>query len=359
MHRKLSKILVTGGAGFIGSAFVRLLLSRDCPESLRQLRGIHPERSEGPSKLKGLSLKYKVIVVDKLTYAGDLDRLKEANGKYKFYKADICDKKSIESIFKKEKPHIVVHFAASTHVDRSIIDATPFIETNVKGTQVLLDIARKYKIRKLVHISSDEVYGEITKGKFSEDSPLKPNSPYAASKAAADLLIRAYIRTYGFPATIIRPCNNYGPWQYPEKLIPLAILKILRNEKIPVYAQGENVREWLYVSDCAEGILKILEKGKIGEVYNLGSQREIRNIEVVKLLLRILNKNEKMIEFVKDRPGHDLRYSLNSSKIFKKIGWRAKINFETGIKLTISWCLKHKNWLLSKRNDILPLYKQG
>jgi len=364
---KNKSILITGGAGFIGSAFVRLLLTRDCPESLRQLRGIHPERSEGPSKLRGLSPKGtvpKLIVVDKLTYAGDLKRLQGLSPKgtvpdFKFYKADICNKNLIDSIFKKEKPEIVVHFAAETHVDRSILDSNPFIRTNVIGTQALLDLSRKYKIKKFIHISSDEIYGDIEKGKFTEDSPLKPNSPYAASKAAADLLIRSYIRTYNFPAIIIRPCNNYGPWQYPEKLIPLAILKILRNEKIPVYAQGENIREWLFVEDCAGGILEILEKGKIGEIYNLGSQREIRNIEVVKLLLKILKKDENKIEFVKDRPGHDLRYSLDSSKIFKEIGWRPKLNFETGIKLTILWCLKHKNWLLSKRKGILPLYKQG
>jgi len=284
-----------------------------------------------------------------LTYAGDLKRLQGLSPKgtvpdFKFYKADICDKKSMESIFKKERPDVVVNFAAQTHVDRSIIDATPFIETNVKGTQVLLDIARKYKIRKLIHISSDEVYGEIKKGKFSEDSPLKPNSPYAASKAAADLLIRSYIRTYGFPAIIVRPCNNYGPWQYPEKLIPLAVLKILRNEKIPVYAEGKNVREWLYVEDCAEGILQILKKGKIGEIYNLGSQEEKQNIEVVKLLLNILKRSEDMIRFVKDRPGHDLRYSLDSSKVFKEIAWRPKLNFEDGLRATVEWSVKHKNW---------------
>ncbi len=353
MHRKLSKILVTGGAGFIGSAFVRLLLSRDCPESLRQLRGIHPERSEGPSKLKGLSLNKEIIVVDNLTYAGDLKRLQGLSPKgtvpdFKFHKADICDKKSIESIFKKEKPHIVVHFAASTHVDRSIIDATPFIETNVKGTQVLLDIARKYKIRKFIHISTDECYGEIKKGKFSEDSPLKPNSPYAASKAAADLLIRSYIRTYGFPAIIIRPCNNYGPWQYPEKLIPLAILKILRNEKIPVYADGKNVREWLYVEDCANAILKVLEKGRLGQIYNIGSNQERQNIEVVRSLLKILNADETKIHFIKDRPGHDIRYKLNWRKITKETAWKPRVKFEEGIRFTVNWYLRHKNWLLSK-----------
>jgi len=325
MRKKLSKILVTGGAGFIGSAFVRLLIKRDCPR-------------------RGLSLKYKVVVVDKLTYAGDLKRLKEVNGKYKFYKADICDKKSMESIFKKEKPDTVVNFAASTHVDRSIIDATPFIETNVKGTQVLLDIARKYKIRKLIHISSDEVYGEISKEKFTEDSPLKPNSPYAASKAAADLLIRSYIRTYHFSAIIIRPCNNYGPWQYPEKFIPVIIYKALKNKKVPVYAEGLNVREWLYVQDCAEGILEILNRGKIGEVYNLGSGKEKRNIDMVKKILHILGKSESLIQFVKDRPGHDYRYSLDSSKI-SKLDWKPKIDFETGIRKTVNWYKQNLDWI--------------
>ncbi len=365
MRKRIPKILVTGGAGFIGSAFVRLLIKRDCLRHSNKkvfLRGLSPQT-------KGLSPKGtdpevnargtvpKLIVVDKLTYAGDLARLKEVEGKYKFYKADICDKSKMESIFKKEKPDTVVNFAASTHVDRSIIDATPFIETNVKGTQVLLDIARKYKIRKLVHISSDEVYGEITKGKFSEDSPLKPNSPYAASKAAADLLIRAYIRTYGFPAIIIRPCNNYGPWQYPEKFIPLAILKLLRNEKVPVYADGKNVREWLFVNDCVEGILEILEKGKVGEIYNLGSQEEKQNIEVVKMILKIFKTNQNMIKFVKDRLGHDTRYSLNFTKVLNKIGWRPKLNFDTGLRLAIEWYLKHKGWLLSKWQNISPLYK--
>jgi len=341
MRKSLRKILVTGGAGFIGSAFVRLFLNRDCPQAV-----------------KGLSLDKKVVVVDKLTYAGDLKRLEEVKGKYKFYKADICDKKRIESIFKKEKPDIIVHFAAQTHVDRSIIDATPFIETNVKGTQVLLDIARKHKIRKLVHISSDEVYGDIEKGKFTEDSPLKPNNPYAASKAAADLLIKSYIRTYGFPAVIIRPCNNYGLWQYPEKLIPLAVLKILKNEKISLYADGRNRREWLYVEDCAEGILKILKKGKIGKIYNLGSGCEMENIVVASMLLKILNKESGMVEFVKDRPGHDIRYSLDSSKVRREINWSPKFNFIDGLKLTVEWYLGHKDWLLSKWSKVSSLYKQ-
>ncbi|MDP2943910.1 MAG: dTDP-glucose 4,6-dehydratase [Candidatus Omnitrophota bacterium] len=344
MRKRLPKILVTGGAGFMGSEFVRQAIKRDCPESLRQLRGIHPERSEGPSKLRGLSL----IVVDKLTYAGDLRRLDEVKAKYKFYKADICNKALIELIFRKERPDNVVHFAASTHVDRSIQAPSVFIETNIRGTQVLLDAAKKYKIKKFIQISSDEVYGEIKKGSFSENSPLQPNSPYAATKAAAELLIKAYIRTYGFPAIIVRPCNNYGPWQYPEKLIPLAILKALRNEKIPVYGKGQNIREWLYVTDCIDAIFLILEEGKIGEIYNIGSGQEKRNIDVVKQILDILGKPESLIELVKDRPGHDFRYRLNSEKIRKEIGWQPKIKFARGLENTVKWYIEYKDWLLSK-----------
>lgn len=329
MRSGISKILVTGGAGFIGSAFVRLALKR------------------------GVSL----IVVDRLTYAGDLSRLKEVKGKYKFYKADICNRPQVESIFKGEKPEVVLHFAASTHVDRSIRNCAPFIKTNVIGTQVLLDLSRKYKIEKFIQVSSDEVYGEINKGRFIESCPLLPNSPYSASKASADLLIKSYVRTYNFPAIIIRPCNNYGPWQYPEKLIPLAILKALRNEKIPVYADGKNVREWLYVDDCIEAILQILKRGKIGEIYNLGSNEEKQNIEVVKMILSILNAKLALIEFVKDRPGHDKRYRLNSSKIYNEIGWKPNLSFEMGLKTTVSWCLRYKAWLLSKWKDIALLYK--
>lgn len=304
----MKKILVTGGAGFIGSEFVK----------------------------QGVKKGYKVIVVDKLTYAGDLERLKKVEGKYKFYKTDICNKRQIESIFEREKPQIIVNFAASTHVDRSIVDAAPFIDTNVKGTQVLLDASRKYKIKKFIHISTDEIYGEIKKGKFTEKSPLAPNSPYSASKAAADLLIRAYIRTYNFPAIIIRPCNNYGPWQYPEKFIPVIISKALQNKKVPVYAKGLNKREWLYVSDCAEAIALILEKGKIGEIYNVGSGVEKRNIDVVKNVLKILGKPENLIQFVKDRPGHDFRYALDSSKIHK-LGWKPKDDFYQGLEKTVAW----------------------
>ncbi len=368
MRKRIPKILVTGGAGFMGSEFVRFL-ARDCP---RFLTRDCPRQGYNEVFKRGQSL----AVLDKLTYAGDLCRLDDVKGRYKFYKADICNRKQIESIFGKEKPDVVLNFAAETHVDRSIRDASPFLETNIKGTQVLLDVSMKYQLKRLIHLSTDEIYGEIKKGGFSEESPLKPNSPYAASKAAADLLIKAYIRTYNFPAIIIRPCNNYGPWQYPEKLIPLAILKILRKEKVPLYADGKNVREWLFVTDCAEGILKILQKGRIGEVYNLGSGEEKQNIEAVGLVLENLQAPleipnrptgktkfltgqapQSMIQFVKDRPGHDIRYKLNSQKVFNEIGWKPKIKFAAGIKITIQWCLEHRDWLLSKWTDIAELYK--
>lgn len=319
MRKRLPKVLITGGAGFIGSEFVRQALKRG----------------------------YRVIVVDKLTYAGDLKRLRSVRGAFKFFKTDICKRKQMENIFRKERPGIIVHFAAESHVDRSIADATPFMETNLKGTQVLLDASRKYGIKRFIHISTDEVYGEIKKGKFLETFPLNPNSPYSASKAAADMLVRAYSRTYGLAAIIVRPSNNYGPWQYPEKLIPVAINRALKGKKIPVYAKGLNVREWLYVSDCAGAVLLILEKGKIGQVYNVGSGQEKRNIDTVKQILKILGKPEDLIKFVKDRPGHDLRYSLDSGKISKEVGWQAKISFEEGLKKTVEWYRNNQKWARS------------
>ena len=317
MSQEPRTILVTGGAGFIGSEFVRQTVKQRC----------------------------EVAVVDKLTYAGDLARLKEVEGRYKFYKTDICDKNQIELIFKKEKPGFVVHFAAETHVDRSINDPFPFIETNIKGTQALLDVSRRYNIKKFIHISTDEVYGEIKKGSFSELFSLQPNSPYSSSKASADLLIRSYVRTYKTPAIIVRPCNNYGPWQYPEKFIPLAVLKLLRNKKIPVYGKGQNIREWLYVSDCAAAILRVLKKGKIGEIYNLGSGQERKNIEIAKEILKILAKPKSFIKFVKDRPGHDFRYSLNTEKLQNELGWQANIGFKNGLKNTVNWCVENKEWM--------------
>lgn len=324
MKRNYSKIMVTGGAGFIGSEFVRQAVKRG----------------------------YKIIVVDKLAYAGDLERLKEVKDKYTFYRADISDIEMMDLIFSKESPEVVINFAAQTHVDKSIINAAPFIESNIKGTQVLLELVRKYKTERFIQISTDEVYGDIKEGKFAEDFPLLPNSPYAASKAGADMLIRAYYRTYKLPVIIVRPCNNYGWWQYPEKLIPLTISKIIKNEKIPVYGKGVNVREWIYVSDCIEAILIILERGKIGEIYNVGSGEERRNKDVVQEILNILGASTNLIEFVKDRPGHDFRYALAADKILTHLGWFPKIKFEEGLRITVKWYIEHKEWVLNKFDQL-------
>jgi dTDP-glucose 4,6-dehydratase len=315
------KLLVTGGAGFIGSEFVR--------------------NSVG----KG----YHVAVVDKLTYAGDMERLKEVKKDIVFYETDITDSVAIESIFEKERPNAVVHWAAESHVDRSIQDATPFMETNIKGTQVVLEMARKFEVERFLNISTDEVYGELKEqGQFNETTALNPSSPYSVSKASADMLGRAYERTYGVPVITVRPSNNYGPWQYPEKLIPVVIYKAVRDEKIPVYSRGENVREWLYVEDCAEAVLSVLEKGNVGEIYNVGSGEEKRNIDVVKTILGILGKPESLIEFVKDRLGHDFRYSLNAEKIYEQIGWKNVTKFTEGIEKTVQWYLDHMKWVNSK-----------
>lgn len=317
----MSKLLVTGGAGFMGSEFVR----------------------------RGARKGYTITVVDKLTYAGDMERLREVEKDIAFYRIDVTDRVSLETIFKKERPDSIIHWAAESHVDKSIEDATPFLETNIKGTQVLLDTVRKFEVEKFLNISTDEVYGELEKeGQFYETTPLNPSSPYSVSKASADMLGRSYQRTYGLPVITVRPSNNYGHWQYPEKLIPVVIFKALRDEKIPVYSTGENVREWLHVSDCIDAVFLILEKGKIGEIYNVGSGEEKRNIDVVKRILNILGKPERLIEFVKDRLGHDFRYSLNSRKIHEQIGWKSTTKFEEGIEKTVKWYLAHMDWVNSK-----------
>jgi dTDP-glucose 4,6-dehydratase len=325
------KLLVTGGAGFIGSEFVREAVARDI----------------------------ETVVVDKLTYAGDIQRLKEVKNKITFYKADITNFEFLNYIFEKEKPNIVIHWAAESHVDRSILNPSIFIETNVKGTQILLDVARKYSVDLFINISTDEVYGELgDSGQFYENSPLNPNSPYSVSKAAADMLGRAYYRTYGLPVITVRPSNNYGPWQYPEKLIPVVILKALNNQPIPVYGDGRNVREWLFVSDCVDAIFKIIERGKPGEIYNVGSGQEKRNIDVVKTILNILGKSIDLITFIKDRPGHDYRYRLNTKKIEREIGWKAKTNFEEGIEKTIKWYLGNMDWVYNKMEQLENFWKE-
>lgn len=322
------KILVTGGAGFIGSEFVRQTVTKG----------------------------YNTVVVDSLTYAGDIERLKEVKDSINFYQVDITDADSLKEVFEKEKPAIVVHFAAESHVDRSILDPHSFIKTNIEGTLNLLEFSKQYKVQRFINISTDEVYGELGEvGKFREDSPLCPNSPYSVSKAAQDMLARAYSRTYGLPVITVRPSNNYGQWQYPEKLIPVVIVKALKDEPIPVYGQGLNIREWLYVSDCAEAVIEIVEKGRDGEVYNVASGIEKRNIEVVKGILDLLGKPHTLIEFVKDRPGHDYRYSMDVTKIERELGWKAKTDFDTGLKKTVKWYVENIDWV-ERKIDYLREY---
>lgn len=323
----MKKFLITGGAGFIGSWFVRLAVKKG----------------------------YDCVVVDALTYAGDPERLRDVEGFYRFYKIDIRDKEALEEVFKKEKPEVVVHFAAESHVDRSILDPSSFITTNIIGTYNLLELAKSYGVERFVNISTDEVYGDLpldSEEVFTEDSPLKPNSPYSVSKASADMLGRAYFRTYGLPVITVRPSNNYGPWQYPEKFIPVCILKALKNEPIPIYGTGKNKREWIFVEDCAEGVLKITEEGKIGEVYNLGSGEERENLEVAKSILRILGKEESLIRFVSDRPGHDLRYGMSSRKIKEELGFEPKTKFEEGLKATVEWYVQNTDWVERKLKEL-------
>ena len=318
------KIVVTGGAGFIGSNFIYYMLD----------------------KYKD----YKIICIDKLTYAGNLSTLSEAmkNQNFKFIKADICDIEKIDTVFKEEEPNIVVNFAAESHVDRSISNPEVFLETNIMGTSVLLECCKKYNVKRYHQISTDEVYGELPLDRpdlsFTEKSPLRPSSPYSVSKTSADLLVLSYFRTYKLPVTISRCSNNYGPYHFPEKLIPLIIIKALKNEKLPIYGDGKNVRDWIYVKDHCTAIDLILHKGKIGEVYNVGGNSEKNNLEVVKTILNILGKSEKLIEFVPDRLGHDRRYAINNHKIESELGFKRDVTFEQGIEKTINWFLHNEKW---------------
>ncbi|MDN5375967.1 MAG: dTDP-glucose 4,6-dehydratase [Thermacetogenium sp.] len=328
------KLLVTGGAGFIGSNFIRHILRE------------HPE--------------WQVVNLDKLTYAGNLANLRdvEGNPRYRFVRGDIADRKLVEKLFQEEKFDVVVNFAAESHVDRSILDSSPFIETNVKGVQVLLEAARKFKIKKFVQISTDEVYGSLGPDDppFTEESPLLPNSPYSASKAAADLLCRAYYKAYGMPVIITRSSNNYGPYQFPEKLIPLMIRNALHGKPLPVYGKGENVRDWLFAEDNCRAIGLVLQKGRVGEVYNIGGGCEKRNIDVVELICDVLAEKlngsgefKKLITFIKDPRGaaHDFRYALDCTKIKEELGWKPQLSFEEGLKKTVSWYLQHQDWVES------------
>jgi dTDP-glucose 4,6-dehydratase len=317
------KMLVTGGAGFIGANYVRLKVDEDDD----------------------------IVCLDLLTYAGNMDNLDGVIGKdnFTFVRGDINDRKFIFDLFKKEKFDQVVHFAAESHVDRSIEDPSAFLRTNVLGTQNLLDACREFGIKRFHQVSTDEVYGDLPLDredlKFTEDHPIRPSSPYSASKASADLLCLAYNRTFNVPVTISRCSNNYGPYQFPEKLIPRMITLALRNKKLPVYGKGENVRDWLHVSDHCSAIDAILTKGKEGEVYNIGGNCERRNIDIVKLILKQLGKSEDLITFVHDRKGHDLRYAIDNGKITRELGWSPAVTFEKGLKDTIDWYLENERWL--------------
>lgn len=317
-----TKVLVTGGAGFIGGNFVQYMVEK------------YPH--------------YQIFNLDALTYAGDLTKHKEIEHctNYQFVKVDITNREAIFDLFKRERFDFVVHFAAESHVDRSITDPEIFIKTNVLGTQVLLDAAKEHDISKFVHVSTDEVYGELDFDPttfFTEDTPLAPNSPYSASKASSDLLVRAYHETFGLPINITRCSNNYGPYHFPEKLIPLTISRVLNDQKIPVYGDGKNIRDWLHVIDHCSAIDLVMHKGMDGEVYNVGGHNERTNLEVVQTIISALNKSENLIEFVTDRLGHDKRYAIDPSKL-EKLGWEPKYNFDTGIKQTIQWYLDHKSW---------------
>jgi len=333
MTFKPEKILVTGGAGFMGSEVVKQAISRN----------------------------YNVVVVDSLTYAGDLKRLEKVVGKYTFYQVDITDSEKISEIISREKPDTIIHMAAETHVDRSILDASSFIDTNVKGTRIMLDTAKDNGVKRFINMSTDEVYGALGRdGQFEENTPLNPNSPYAASKASADMLGRAYFKTFDLPVITVRASNNYGPWQYPEKLVPVMIIKAYYNEPLPVYGNGENVREWLYVSDFAEAMLEIVEKGKPGEIYNVGSNgQERKNIETVLEILKLMHKRENLIAYVLDRPGHDFRYSIKMDKVINEIGWTPKVTFEKGMENTVQWYLDNMDWVNSKMADLRVYWKKA
>lgn len=333
------KVLVTGGAGFIGSNFIHIIL--------RQFSDIH------------------IINLDHLTYAGNLDSLHdlEKDPRYSFIHGDICDQSSVEKIFADYRPDVVVHFAAESHVDRSIDGPAPFIQTNINGTFVLLEVARKYWSSldddnkdhfRFLHISTDEVYGSLGEaGYFTEETPYAPNSPYSASKASSDHLVRAYYHTYGLPILITNCSNNYGPYQFPEKLIPLILLNALEGKPLPVYGTGQNIRDWLYVDDHCQGILTVLEKGQVGEKYNIGGHNEKTNLNIVHILCDILDKKiprsdgksyREQITFVKDRPGHDMRYAIDAAKMQRELGWIPAETFESGIAKTVDWYISNQQW---------------
>jgi dTDP-glucose 4,6-dehydratase len=317
----MKHILVTGGAGFIGSNYLNYILN---------------ERDD-----------YFIVNLDKLTYAGNLENLKsiENNKNYRFVKGEITNRELVDYIFQKYSIKYVINFAAESHVDRSILGSEIFYLTNVIGTNVLLEAARRYEVEKFLQVSTDEVYGSLgVTGLFSETTPLSPNSPYSSSKAAADMMVSAFYHTYGMPVVTTRCSNNYGPLQFPEKLIPLMMINAIHDKKLPVYGDGLNVRDWIYVIDHNKAINLVFEKGNTGEVYNIGASREMKNIDIVKLLLKALGKDESLIDYVKDRPGHDRRYAIDSTKIQNELGWRPEFEFEKAIEDTIKWYTENRGW---------------
>lgn len=315
-------VLVTGGAGFIGGNFVHYMVER------------YPE--------------YHIIVLDKLTYAGNLETLEPVMDKITFVKGDIADREVVFELFEQEKPDVVVNFAAESHVDRSIEDPGIFLTTNILGTQTLMDACRRYGIKRYHQVSTDEVYGDLPLNRpdlfFTEETPIHTSSPYSASKASADLLVLAYYRTFDLPITISRCSNNYGPYHFPEKLIPLMIANALNDKPLPVYGDGLNVRDWLYVEDHCKAIDRIIHKGRVGEVYNIGGHNEKTNIDIVKMILKLLDKPESLITYVADRKGHDMRYAIDPTKIHKELGWLPETMFEEGIRKTVDWYLENRDW---------------
>ncbi len=316
------KIVVTGGAGFIGGNFVHYMINN------------HAE--------------YDIVVVDALTYAGNLESLADVLNKISFYKIDITDRSAVYNMFEIEKPDIVVNFAAESHVDKSIESPEIFLKTNILGTAVLMDACRKYGIQRFHQVSTDEVYGDLPLDRpdlfFTENTPIHTSSPYSSSKASADLLVGSYYRTYGLPVTISRCSNNYGPYHFPEKLIPLVITNAVQEKEIPVYGIGENIRDWLYVEDHCKAIDLIIHEGKFGQIYNIGGHNEKSNIEVVKTIIKQVGKTEKLIKYVEDRKGHDMRYAIDPTKIHNELGWLPTTTFNEGIKKTVEWYLDNKNW---------------
>jgi len=326
------KILVTGGAGFIGSAFVRLLAGQT---------------------------DYTIINLDQLTYAGNLENLAEVEGspRYRFVHGDICDERLVNALVSEEKPDAIVHFAAESHVDRSILSPEPVIRTNLHGTFTLLEAARRAGTGRFVHVSTDEVYGSLAAPlEATEDFPLNASSPYSASKAGSDLLARSYFVTYKMPVVITRASNNYGPYQFPEKLIPLMIANALEDKPLPVYGDGQQVRDWLYVEDHCQGILAVLRQGRDGEIYNIGGNRSLPNMDVVRQVLALTGKPESLIQYVTDRPGHDRRYALSSEKLMGETGWRPVMEFETGLARTIEWYRSHAAWVARVRSGEYRTY---